>query len=86
MWRVCTFLADSNVSDMLDKTSDSDQNSNYEILSKAHVISIYICSHYNVKTFRFKKYKTKQSHWILNGIIKSIKDSDKLYKTGKVKL
>ena len=76
-----TFIADSNVFDMLDKTSDADPNSNYEILN--NVISRGISNNFNIKTVRYKKYKTKKSPWITNGILKSIKYRDKLYKSWK---
>jgi hypothetical protein len=65
----------------LDKSDNADPNSNYEILK--NVLQTGIDEFFGVKTVRYKKHKTKKSPWITNGIIRSIRFRDNLYKSLK---
>ena len=59
----------------------SNPNNNYNVLQ--NIITSCLNKHFPVTTVRFNKYKHKHSTWITNGIIRSIKFKDKLYKLTK---
>ena len=61
-----------------DLSIDADPNRNNDILE--HIIMSAINKHLPTKTITFNKHKHKHSNWITNGIIKSIKYRDTLYR------
>ena len=71
-------LASQNILKHLEKNLDNDPNINYakveEILTRVKEETM------PSKLVRFNKYKHKKSDWITNGILKSIKYKDNLYK------
>ena len=66
---------------ILDTDLDSDPNNNYNKMQ--HIITSLIKKHFPIKTIRFNKYKHQRNIWITNGIMRSIKFKDKLYKRVK---
>jgi hypothetical protein len=72
-------LVSEDIYSKLDHSQSANANENYEILHQ-HLTSIrnkYI----SYKRIRFNKYKHKASPWITNGIIKSLKYKDTLYRS-----
>ena len=67
-----------NVCSTLDFGPNGNPNTNYESLSD--VIKRLKEKHFPVKLVKFDKHKHKKSKWITNGIIKSIKFRDSLYR------
>ena len=61
-----------------DLSIDADPNRNYDVLE--HSITSAINKHLPTKTIKFNKHKHKNSNWITQGIIKSIKYRDMLYR------
>ena len=61
-----------------DLSIDADPNRNYDILE--HAITSAINKHLPTKTIKFNKHKHTKSNWITQGIIKSIKYRDMLYR------
>ena len=68
-------------SNILDKFNHSatDPNDNYNTLS--HIFTTVKNKHIPIKLVKFNKYKHKKSKWISEGILRSIRHRDKLYKT-----
>ena len=66
-----TEIAESNISERLDISTDKDPNDNYEIID--NVIRNAKERHLPYKYVKFNKYKHKNSKWITKGIMKSIK-------------
>ena len=64
---------------MLDISDDP--NKNYDKLN--NIITTAINTHLPTKVVKFNKYKHKKNKWITFGIIKSIKERDKLHKNLK---
>ena len=70
-------LINSNIHGKLNKKSDGNPNENYNILDEA--ISIAVFKYLPTKTVKYNKHKYKKSPWIIQGIIRSITFTDKLY-------
>ena len=66
---------------LLDKSVQTDPNINYNLLH--NTLKILLDKHFPLKTVRFNKYKNKRNNWITQGLMKSIKFRDKLYKLSK---
>ena len=71
-------LSCTNVLTNFDLSIDADPNRNYDILE--HTITSAITKHLPTKTVKFNRHKYKKSNWITQGIIKSIKYRDMLYR------
>ena len=71
-------LSRTNLLTNFDLSIDADPNRNYDILE--HTITSAINKHLPTKTVKFNKHKHKKSNWITQGIIKSIKSRDMLYR------
>ena len=71
-------LSRTNLLTNFDLSIDADPNRNYDILE--HTITSAINKHLPTKTVKFNKHKHKKSNWITQGIIKSIKYRDMLYR------
>ena len=67
-------LQTSNILSKLDLSRDADPNSCNNCIAKIKD------THFINKTVNFNKYKHKKSAWITQGILKSIKFRNKLYK------
>ena len=68
----------NNIHGHLDQSPSADVNSNDDIMfNEIHSV---VEKHIPSKSVKFNKYKHKKSKWITHGVIKSIKDSDQLYK------
>ena len=76
-----TELKSINFEQVLSTDTHADPNSNYNVLQ--NIITSHLRKHFPVKKVRFNKYKHKHNAWITNGIIRSIKFKDKLYKLSK---
>ena len=57
---------------------NADPNSNYKIL--AEQLQYAKEKHLPTRKLKFNKYKHKQHKWVTNGILKSIKTKNKLYR------
>ena len=80
-WALLESLRNANVHELLDDNPYADPNINY---NKLHSCIIELKEkHLSYKLTKFDKYKHKGNKWITNGIIKSIKFRDKLYKEMK---
>ena len=75
-------LENVDIYDKLDHNSNNDPNENYNILETT--IQSAIVEAIPSKKIRFNKYKHRKSPWITNGILRSIKYRDNLYKHFKV--
>ena len=71
-------LSRTNLLTNFDLSIDADPNRNYDILE--HTITSAINKHLPTKTIKFNKHKHKKSNWITQGITKSIKYRDMLYR------
>lgn len=71
-------LHDIDISSMLIQTAFTDPNQNYDILHE-NLMKLKD-KHMPVKVVKFRKHKHKDNKWISNGIIKSIKYRDKLFR------
>ena len=74
-------LNSKNLKNLLHKNIDIDPNINYNILE--NVLSDALHKHIPLKKIKFGKYKDKNSSWITDGILKSIKFRDNMYKRMK---
>ena len=71
-------LRAANTYELLDDNTYSNPNLNY---NKLHSCIVELKEkHLSYKLVKFNKYKHKGNKWITNGIIKSLKFRDKLYK------
>ena len=71
-------LSRTNLMTNFDLSVDADPNQNYDILE--HTITSAINKHLHTKTIKYNKHKHKKSNCITQGIIKSIKYRDMLYR------
>ena len=71
-------LMNSNIISQLDQDPYCDPNVNYDILHK-HITDLKD-KHLPFKLVKFNKYKHKGNKWITNGVLKSLKYKDRLYK------
>ena len=71
-------LEDINIYDKLEQAIDSDPQKNYDCFIA--LLNGAKNKHLPKKRVRFNKNKHKKSKWMTNGILKSIKEKDKLYK------
>ena len=62
----------------MDHDVNADPNSNYKIL--AQQLQYAKEKHLPTRKLKFNKYKHKQPKWVTNGILKSIKTKNKLYR------
>ena len=74
-------LSSINFTMVLDSETHADPNINYNKLQ--NVVIHAKNKHLPVKTVKFNKYKHKRSPWITNGILRSLKFRDNLYKSLK---
>ena len=70
-------VASANIYNNLNKEISADPNINYNIIQ--YTITAAKAKSFPVKTFKYNKHKHKNSQWITQGLIKSIKNRDKLY-------
>lgn len=75
-------LSDTNLISLIPNNLDTDPNISYEIIQTT--LTKAKDKHMPRKTVKYHKHKHKLSSWITNGIVKSIKYRDMLYK--KLKL
>ena len=75
-------LNKSNISENIDLNVDADPNTNYEALDG--IIENARLRNFPGKTVKLNKYKHKKCNWITQGILKSIKFKNKLYKDMKL--
>ena len=68
-------VASANIYNKLNKKISADPNINYNIIQNS--ITAAKAKSFPVKTFKYNKHKNSQ--WITQGLIKSIKNRDKLY-------
>ena len=78
---LATDLKSVDILSKLNRDITIDPTNNYSIISET--ISSACDKHLPIKNVKFKKYKHKHSEWITNGIIRSIKYRDTLYKKVK---
>jgi hypothetical protein len=71
-------ITSSNIYDKLDTDISSNPNLNYEIID--HTFEEMRSKYLPIKKVKFNKHKHKKSDWITQGIVRSIKNRDKLYK------
>ena len=71
-------LMNSNIISQLNQDPYCDPNVNYDILHK-HITDLKD-KHLPFKLVKFNKYKHKGNKWITNGVLKSLKYKDRLYK------
>ena len=74
-------LLNIDFSNILNHDLSLDPNLNYNILENILITSLD--KHMPMRKMKFNKHKHKKSNWITNGIIKSIKFRDNLYKRTK---
>jgi hypothetical protein len=74
-------LESANIMDLLNHDDNTDPNINYNILE--HILITALDKHMPIKQWKFHKHKNKKSKWITQGIIRSIKFRDNLYKRMK---
>ena len=67
--------------DKFNLTLNSDPNANYNLLND--ILQTALDKHLPIKTVKFNKNKHKKNAWITQGILRSIRFRDKLYKTLK---
>ena len=80
-WTLLEILRNANVHELLDDNRYADPNINY---NKLHSCIIELKEkHLSYQLVKFNKYKHKGKKWITNGIIRSLKFRDKLYKEMK---
>ena len=79
--KIFNYIRSKNMYELLDKSNTADPDKNYNILYS--VISTSLNLYAPKQRIKFNKYKHKKSPWITNGIIKSIKVRDQLYKSLK---
>ena len=70
-------VASANIYNNLNKEISADRNTNYNIIQ--NTITAAKAKSFSVKTFKYNKHKHKNSQWITQGLIMSIKNRDKLY-------
>ena len=71
-------IINSDILERLNKTSNADPNTNYNILHDS--IERAKEAHLPDKIVKFKKHKHKKNGWITSGILRSIKHRDGMYK------
>ena len=67
-------VASANIYNNLNKEISADPNINYNIIQDT--ITAAKAKSFPVKTFKYNKHKQKNSQWITQGLIKSIKNRD----------
>ena len=86
--KIQTALNDNNVNafinelknmDLLNKLTSDNPDNNYNILIDN--LTLLKNKHFPFKTIKFNKHKHKLNKWITKGILTSIQNRDKLYKT-----
>ena len=75
-------LNKSNILENIDLNVDANPNTNYEALDG--IIDNAKLRNFPIKTVKLNKYKHKKCNWITQGILKSIKFKNKLYKDLKL--
>ena len=78
MVKVRKEISAANLYNKLDKSAIADTNLNYDIID--HEINLAKNKHMTSKLVKFKKHKHKISQWITQGILRSIRFRDHLYK------
>lgn len=78
----CNEINSIDFSNIIDSDPNCDPSINYKTLSDR--IDLVRTKHMPYKKVRFKKYQHKISPWVTNGILKSIRYKDKLYKCLKL--
>ena len=73
-------LSSKNLENLLHKNIDIDPNIT---TFRKNVLSDALDKHIPLKKIKFRKYKDKNSSWITDGILKSIKFRDNMYKRMK---
>ena len=73
-----TEVRNMNISEILNGNINANPTENYELFSK--LVQEAKSKHLPIKRIKFNKYKHKKCRWITNGILKSIKTKDIIYK------
>ena len=71
-------IQNANILDKIDRDPLSNPDTNYNVIEQ--IIDTARNKHLPVRTIRFNKYKHKKNMWITNGILRSIRYRDNLYK------
>ena len=71
-------LRNMNISEILNGNINANPTENFELFSK--LVQEAKSKHLPLKKIKFNKYKHKKCRWITNGISKSIKTKDIIYK------
>ena len=74
-------LENLHILDKLDQSA-TDPNANYNTLS--HIFTSVKNKYIPIKLMKFNKYKHKKSKWITEGILRSIRYRDKLYRSWRL--
>ena len=73
-----TEVRNMDIPEILNKNINANLTENYELFSK--LVQEAKSKHLPIKRIKFNKYKHKKCRWITNGILKSIKPKDIIYK------
>ena len=73
-----TEVRNMNISEILNGNINANPTENYELFSK--LVQEAKSKHLPIKRIKFNKYKHKKCRWITNGILKSIKTKDIIFK------
>jgi hypothetical protein len=74
-------ISGTDFTQILDTSLEADPTENYRILQNILVDAKH--KHFPVKFVRFNKYKHKKNNWITFGIIRALKNRDKMYRNLK---
>ena len=78
MVKVRDKISAADLYDKLDKSAIADTNLNYDIID--YEINLAKNKHMTSKLVKFKKHKHKITQWITQGILRSIRFRDNIYK------
>ena len=73
-----TEVRNMNISELLNRNINANPTKNYELFSR--LVQEAKTKHLPIKRIKFNKYKHKKCKWITNGILKSIKTKNIIYK------
>ena len=73
-----TEVSNMNISELLNRNINANPTENYELFSR--LVQEAKTKHLPIKRIKFNKYKHKKCKWITNGILKSIKTKNIIYK------
>ena len=79
--QICNEITSQKLYDRLDTSLTQDPNFNYDILESTIISAMD--KFIPIKRIKFNKYKHKKQPWVTNGILKSIRYKDKMYRALK---